>query len=91
MSSSRGRKESDAPMTPLGQSDSEKPPLVEVERALSVILNLDEHCETAGTYDGINFTPDGGESYIVTPAHLREIAEALSDVAAEREAEEGKR
>jgi hypothetical protein len=68
-----------------------KPPLVEVERALNVTLNLDEHCETAGTYDGINLTAEGGDGYIVTPMQLRVIAKALEQVADEREAQEAKR
>jgi hypothetical protein len=73
-----------------GQSDT-KPPLVEVQRALNVTLNLDEHCETAGTYDGINFTSEGGDGYIVSTEQAREIGAALIAVADEREAQEAKR
>jgi hypothetical protein len=65
------------------QSQSESEPIVKIERGISVTLNLSEHCETAGTYDGINLFSDQGDGYVITPAQLREVAKVLLAVADE--------
>ncbi len=60
-----------------GTGQSNTPPLVEVSHATSLTLNLDEHCETGMTMGGINFTAEGRDGYVLSPAQAREIGEAL--------------
>lgn len=70
----------------VAERGSVKDPIVHIEHAINVNLNLDEHCETAGTQDGINLYPDRGDGYIITPEQLREIAGKLIAAADEWEA-----
>ena len=70
-------------MTQPGQSDIVEVRIVEVRRAVTVELDLDD-CGL--TDEGINFIPDGGDGYTLTPAQAREIAKALDEAADESEA-----